>query len=54
MPNLKTLGQTVLTTTRGEAVVAKNGLHAWGMRYPLTLAVLALILGNVVGVVLHV
>lgn len=54
MPNLKTLGQTVLTTAKGDAVVAKNALHAFGMRYPLTLGVIALVIGNVVGVFLHI
>lgn len=52
--NFKGIGKTVLTTVSGEAVIAKNWLHAFGMRYPLTLAVIALVVGNVAGVWLHI
>lgn len=52
-PNLSAMGKTVLTTAEGKAVIAKNWLHAFGMRYPLTLAVAALVVGNVLGVALH-
>lgn len=52
--NLNTLSKSVLTTAEGKVVAARNGLHAFGMRYPLTLAGIALVVGNVVGVVLHV
>lgn len=51
--NLSTLSKTVLTTAEGKIVSAKNGLHAFGMRYPLTLALIALVLGNIIGVTLH-
>ena len=48
------IGKTVLTTIEGEAIAAKNGLHAFGMRFPLTLALVAFVFGNVLGALLHV
>lgn len=46
--------KTVLNTIGGESVVAKNWVHAFGMRRPITLAVIALVAGNVLGAWLHI
>ena len=47
------LTSTVVTTAKGDVTVVKNFVHEFGVTHPITLAVVSLIVGNVVGVFLH-
>lgn len=53
MPTNK-FGAMILTTAQGEAKTIKGWLRQFGTLHPLTLALIALVAGNILGVVTHV
>lgn len=48
------LSSMVITTAEGEAKAVKGWIREFGTLHPLTLAIAALVAGNLLGVFLHI